>query len=99
MLDEIADSDRIKTPMVNRTKLPMHIAEQLVSLVSDKLCEHLMTHHDLPERVRTDLLLKTRERATMSLSSAQTAGELVDALASNGRLTSSIIIRAICMGD
>ncbi len=99
VLHEFADSDRVKTPMVYRKRLPMSVAEQLVSLVSERLCEHLMTHHELSEGLRTDLLLKTRERATMTLSSAETAGELVEALASNGRLTASIIIRAICMGD
>ena len=99
VLDEFQDSDRVKTPMVYRKRLPMAVAEQLVSLVSERLCDHLMTHHELPESLRTDLLLKTRERAVMTLSSTETAGELVEALAQNGRLTGSIIIRAICMGD
>ena len=99
VLRDFGDSDRVKGPMVYRKRLPIAVAEQLVSLVSERLCEHIMTHHDLPESLRTDLLLKTRERATMTLSSAETAGELVKALANNGRLTSSIIIRAICMGD
>ncbi len=99
VLEEFQDSDRVKTPMVYRKRLPVAVAEQLVTLVSERLCDHLMTHHELPESLRTDLLLKTRERAIMTLSSMETAGELVDALAKNGRLTGSIIIRAICMGD
>ncbi len=99
VLEEFKDSDRVKAPMVYRKHLPIGVAERLVSLVSERLCEHLMTHHELPDSTRTDLLMKTRERATMTLSSAETAGELVEALARNGRLTASIIIRAICMGD
>jgi uncharacterized protein (DUF2336 family) len=47
--------------------------------------------------------MQTRERATVTLSmetnSEESIKELVEQLNDNGRLTPSIIFRAICMGD
>ena len=50
----------------------------------------------------TDIILKSRERATISLSSDSGVDDvmaLVRQLSDHGRLTSSIILRALCMGD
>ncbi|MHA1565215.1 MAG: DUF2336 domain-containing protein [Alphaproteobacteria bacterium] len=99
VLDRFADSDRVKTPMVHRKTLPVSVAERLVHLVSEKLQEHMCSHHDLPMELATDLVLQSRERATMSLSGNDTAADLVKSLAENGRLTASIVTRAVCMGD
>jgi len=99
VLDRFADSERVKTPMVHRKTLPVGVAERLVTMVSEKLQEHMSTHHDLPAEVASDLVLQSRERATMSLSGQDTAADLVKSLAENGRLTASIVTRAVCMGD
>ena len=50
----------------------------------------------------TDLILQTRERAVISLSADSDEGDvetLVKQLYENGRLTPSIILRGLCMGD
>lgn len=99
VVEQFKDSDRIKTPLVHRSQLPVRVAERLLSLVSEQLREHLISHHDLPDELANDIVDQSRERATMTLSSVDTAAELVRTLAANGRLTSSIIIRAVCMGD
>ena len=99
VLEKFADSDRVKTPMAHRAKLPVGIAERLVKMVSDKLQEHICAHHELPGELAGDLIMRSRERATMSLSGEDSAQELVAALAKNGRLTPSIVCRAVCMGD
>ncbi len=99
VLEKFADSDRVKTPMAHRTQLPVAIAERLVKIVSDRLQEHICTHHELSPDVAGDLIMRSRERATMSLSAEDSAQELVESLAKNGRLTPSIVARAVCMGD
>ncbi len=99
VLDEFKDSDRVLTPMAYRREVPASVAERLVAMVSDHLREHIATHHALPAEVVSDLLMQSRERATMSLSSENNASELVKTLVDNGRLTPSIITRALCMGD
>lgn len=99
VLDEYSESDKVKTPLVHREQVPPKVAERLVAMVSDHLREHIVAHHELPSDVASDLILQSRERATMSLSSEDTVAELVRTLAENGRLTPSIITRALCMGD
>ncbi len=99
VLDKFADSDRVKAPMAHRKTLPVSVAERLVHMVSERLRDHMCAHHDLPDELASDLVLQSRERATMSLSGADTAADLVKSLAENGRLTASIVTRAACMGD
>ena len=82
---------------------PVGISERLVSIVSDRLREHLVKNHDLPANMATDLLLEARENATLSLVSngagAQKVEDLVSELHRNDRLTESIVVRAACLGD
>jgi uncharacterized protein (DUF2336 family) len=86
-----------------RSTLPIAVSERLVAKVSDKLVDRLVTHHELPNRLADDLVLQIRERATLGLLTADAHEHdvyaLVDALARNGRLTASILLRAICVGD
>ncbi len=97
------ESEKVNERMAYRAKLPIRIAERLVTLVSDKLKEHLATHHELPSGVTTDLILGMRERATLSLvrpgAESGDVEKLVRQLHENSRLTPSIILRALCMGD
>ncbi|MCH8685487.1 DUF2336 domain-containing protein [Pedomonas mirosovicensis] len=103
VLDDFGHIKRISNPMAERSVLPMKIAERLVTLVSEKIRDHLVTHHDLSPDVAMDLLLDSRERATLNLlggsSDTPDVFELVDQLHANGRLTPTIIMRALCMGD
>ena len=102
-IDHFGESEKVNEHMAYRAKLPIGIAERLVTMVSDKLKDHLATHHELSSGVTTDLILGMRERATLSLvrSGAQSGDveELVRQLHENSRLTPSIILRALCMGD
>ena len=72
-------------------------------MVSEKLQDHIMRNHPLRPALVTDLVIASRERTTVSLLEQDTGEEdvmdLVRQLYQNGRLTSSIILRAICMGD
>ncbi len=101
--DAYADSTLVQDPLVHREQLPVTVAERLVAKVSDSLKEYLVTHHDLPPEVATDLVLQSRERATIGLlsSGAEDADveQLVRQLWDHGRLTPSIILRALCVGD
>jgi len=103
VLVDFADSDKVKEPMVHRDTLPIAVSEKLVSMVSDKLREHIMTHHEVSPAMASDLLMDSRERATVSLlakdKKTDSVIELVDQLHAGGRLTASLIVRALCMGD
>ncbi len=103
VLDGFGESEAVKTNMVHRQKLPIAVSERLVTLVSEKLQEQLVSRHKLPPDVATDLIIQSRERATLGILGAGARIMDVHALASqlhaNGRLTPSIILRALCLGD
>lgn len=103
VLDEFGDNERVNQPLAHRAKLPVAVAERLVNLVSDSLREHLVTHHELSSEIATDLIMQSRERATLGLLSPNSddmdVQRLVSQLHNNGRLTPTIILRALCMGD
>ncbi len=103
VVDEFGTSARIQEPLVRRSKLPLTVAERLVALVSENLRQHIVTHHEISPDLATDLVLESRERATVGLlspgSTAADVLDLVNELHQNGRLTPTLILRALCMGD
>lgn len=101
-IERFADSEAVKAPMVNRNKLPVTIAEKLVSIVSDRLKDVLVQKHELPAGIAADLIMQSRERATANLfdgASENDVEKLVAQLFKNSRLTPSLILRAACTGD
>ena len=102
-IDHFGESEKVNERMAYRAKLPIGITERLVTMVSDKLKERLATHHELSSGVTTDLILGIRERATLSLvrpgAESGDVEKLVRQLHENSRLTPSIILRALCMGN
>ena len=103
VLDVFPESDRVKESVGRRAKLPVKLAERLVTMVSDELQSHLVRHHELSPDIAADVMLQSREKATLALltpdSEAVDVEGLVEQLHAAGRLTPSIILRAICTGD
>ena len=103
VVDRYGDDVEIQSPLVHRSQLPINIAERLVTKLSEDLQQHLVTHHELGTETATDLILQARERATISLVSAgadeQDVETLVRQLFVNKRLTPSIILRSLSVGD
>jgi len=103
VVEDFGTSERINSSLVRRSSLPLTVSERLVTLVSDTLRDHLVTHHELSPSVATDILMQTRERATVGLVKpgvdVMDLEDLVDQLDSNGRLTPTLMLRALCMGD
>lgn len=102
VVDKYGGKESVQKAMVGRTKLPVTVSEKLVTLVSENLKEALVERHELPADQATDLILSSREKATISLSTESNEDDverLVQQLNKNGRLTASICLRALCMGD
>jgi len=103
VLDRHGENEAIQEPMARRVQLPVTILERLVAEASSSLRETLAKRADLPDHLASDLVLDTRERATASLLSPRSrtaeAAELARHLQRSGRLTPSLIVRAICLGD
>jgi len=102
-LERFAGVSEIMQAMVHRAKLPVNVTEKLVSLVSGSLFDHLVNHHELPPQIAIDLAIASRERATLDI--VEQAGlqsdlpRFVKQLNLNGRLTPSILMRGLCLGQ
>ena len=102
VVDDLGESEAVQVAMVDRPKLPVTVTERLVTMVSANLQERLAARQELPADMATDLILQSRERATVTLSTESDDDEvenLIEHMQENGRLTASIIMRALCMGD
>lgn len=102
VLDRFGENEKVNAPMAHRTDLPVGVSERLVTMVSEQLRDHIMTHHEISPTTASDLLLESREKATVSLvegGTQRTVQQLVDQLDANGRLTPTLMLRALCMGD
>jgi uncharacterized protein (DUF2336 family) len=101
-VDRFAGSDAVKSGMVHRDSLPMTVAERLVVLVSEELRSYLLSHHALSPAVAADLVLQSRERSIIGLSGRASRHELlllIRQMQRHQRLTPSLVLRALCMGD
>lgn len=93
----------VQAGLIKRDFIPTHIAEKLVSLVSGQLFDILVNRHELPAQLAIELAASARERATVDL--VEQAGRtndlprFVSQLNLNGRLSNSLIMRALCCGQ
>jgi uncharacterized protein (DUF2336 family) len=88
--------------MARRETLPPSVAERLAYLVSSALQAHLVRVHDLRPETAADIVIASREHAALTLSRGAADGDLRDMvmqMRQNGRLTPSLILRALCSGD
>lgn len=102
LLKRFANDDDIKGALVSRSALPLHVTEKLVSMVTGELFDRLVNKHELPPQLAIEIASGARERATLDL--VEQAGlstdpaRFVQQLHLNGRLTPSLIMRALCLG-
>jgi uncharacterized protein (DUF2336 family) len=101
-IDRFADSDPVKESIVHRESLPITVVERLVVMVSDRLREYLVVHHKVSPALATDIVLQSREHATLRLSGGlggPALEQLVAHMHRSGRLTPTLVLRALCIGD
>lgn len=103
VIEQYEDSDVVADSLVRRPNLSAAISERLVSALSGRLESFLVEQHDLAPDTASSLILQVRERATVSLVSEGSSDEelerLVGQLHANERLTPTLVLRALCMGD
>jgi uncharacterized protein (DUF2336 family) len=102
VIDRFGGSERVKATMVHRASLPATVAERLVAMVSENLQAYLVSHHDVPANLASDIVLQSRERATLAYSlgtDEQDLEQLVRHMHRMQRLTPLLVLRAICVGD
>ncbi len=103
VMEEYQESDAVSDSLSRRPSMPAAISAQLVEALSERLQDFLMQKHDVSPDVASNLILQARERATMSLvdygSTDMELENLVEQLVRKERLSASLLLRALCMGD
>ena len=98
-----AESENIKQRLVYRSELPASVIEKIIDKLSDKLKNHLMLYHNLSKDLVTKLVDEVSEKITLGISeeysSDEQVEELVHQLYKANRLTPSLVVRSICLGD
>ena len=103
VMTDYQESTAVSNSLARRPSLPAAISERLVSAITDRLQEYLTTTVELAPDVASNLILQARERATMGLvehgSTDADLENLVEQLSRKDRLTPSLLLRALCVGD
>jgi uncharacterized protein (DUF2336 family) len=102
VVERFAKSEAVLTAVAYRAALPLSVTEKLITMVSDKVREHLIDHQALTPQTALEISLGARERATVDL--VDQAGRSPDAkgfarhLNAAGRLSASLMLRALANG-
>jgi uncharacterized protein (DUF2336 family) len=94
--------ERVLSAVAYRKVLPLPVAEKLIALVGDQLRDHLIAHHGVSPETALTVAVGSAERATIDLvdeagRSADMRG-FVTYLAGEGRLSASLLLRALANG-
>jgi uncharacterized protein (DUF2336 family) len=96
-------NETVQGLMVERPILPMTVIERLIQSVSTALRNRLVEKHALPSELADELVGQAGERAFMHDVASMPRGfdpeALVRRLHGNGRLTPTLLMRALCLGD
>jgi uncharacterized protein (DUF2336 family) len=102
VVERFAKSEAVLAAVAYRQALPLSVTEKLINVVGDQLRDHLINSHALPAEMALQIALGSRERATIDL--VDQAGRTPDVkgfvahLNRAGRLTASLLLRALAQG-
>lgn len=102
VVERFAKSEAVLSAVAYRASLPLSVTEKLIAVVGDSLRDHLINHHALPPELALEIATGSRERATIDLVDQAGRAPDVRAFARHlnqaGRLTASLLLRAVVQG-
>lgn len=103
MVDRYGDHEDVQSALVDRSAVPISVMERLVFMVSDALRAKLTKTHGVAASMGKTLIALATERATIDLlghkPTKSTVDKLIIQLRQSKRLTPSILLRALCLGE
>jgi uncharacterized protein (DUF2336 family) len=103
ILEEFARENSVLEELVLRGGLPYEFAERLFAAVSDSLKKQLTRKYRMGKHVAEDMTESAREAAMLQFispwMSQHDINQLVEEMHRGKRLTDSVIIRSLCIGD
>jgi uncharacterized protein (DUF2336 family) len=96
-------SQPVLTAIAYRRVLPLSVTERLVNMVGDQVRRHLVEHHQVSPEIARQISAASGERAVIDLvdqaGRASDIGAFVAHLHRNGRLSASLLLRALAQGQ
>lgn len=103
VLEEFASENSVLEELVLRGGLPHAFAERLFATVSDVLKKQLSRKYRMNQQVVDDVAVSARETAVLQFispwMSQHEIDQLVEEMHRNKRLSDSVMIRSLCIGD
>jgi uncharacterized protein (DUF2336 family) len=94
--------EKVLAAIAYRNVLPLSVSEKLVTLVSDQVRDHLISHHAVERETALGIAAGAAERATVDVvdqaGRADDVRGFVSHLAAEGRLTASLLLRGLAQG-
>ena len=101
-ISRFGNSQQLLAAIAYRQAVPPSVAERLVNMVTDQVRDHLINHHALPPETALQIAVGARERATIDIvdqaGRATDMERFVEHLRVEGRLTASLLLRALAHG-
>ena len=103
ILNKYSDNEKVKRCLVYRSELPVTVISRLIQHLSEELQKRLILTHNLPADIASDIIEEVKEKATLKVSAEYSSDKQIEALVrelySSNKLTPSLVVRSICMGD
>lgn len=103
IVERYPENKVLMSALVSRTDLTPTIAERMVHLVSESLAKTLQNKYDLPQQDIHQQMEKVREDETLTIirrvADLEEVEKLVRQLKAHDRLTSSLVLSALCEGN
>jgi uncharacterized protein (DUF2336 family) len=103
ILEDFAGENSVLEELVLRGGLPYEFAERLFSTVSDTLKKQLTRRYKINQQLAEESTTNARETALLQFispwMSQNDIDQLIDEMHRNRRLSDSVIIRSLCIGD
>lgn len=103
IIDKYKDVNEVKETLVNRDELPITVITKILDSLSEDLQKRLILKHNLPVDIASDIIEKVREKATLKVSAEFSSDKQIEALVrqlyASNKLTPSLVVRSVCMGD
>ena len=103
VMSEYESSTAVGDSLSRRPNMPASVSEHLIEVLTERLQDYLTSKHEVSPDIAANLILQARERATMSLvdygSTDIELENLIEQLHRKERLSASLLLRSLCMGD
>ena len=103
MLEIYKNDDLIAQSMIARRDLPPKIVEKMITLVSEDMAVQITKRHGVSPELAIDLATRTGERAALDFIDQSWVSKdlkgLVTHIHAQGRLSASLLMRAVCSGQ